>query len=343
MSEKSFTTVTFGVIARNERKYLPDLLQDLRAQTYPRNLIEVILVDGCSDDETFSIMENFQQEYLKDYLDIKIYTNPKKNQPSGWNVVLKNATSDVILRIDAHAKLPKDFIKNNMLCINSGEDVCGGPRENIIDEQTPWKQMLLDAEQSMFGAGIATYRNATEKKQYVKSVFHAAYKREVFEKVGLFNEYLIRTEDNEMHYRIRQAGYRICYDPSISSKYQTRNTLGRMLKQKYQNGLWIGRTLFICPGCISIFHLVPFAFLMGILFTSLLFVMGIKWPAILLWCLYALANLLMTITAVVTSSNKSILCCLLPFTFLLLHLSYGIGTLTGMLTAGMSRREALRS
>lgn len=339
MTEKSCTTVTFGVIARNERKYLPDLLKDLCAQNYPSNLVEVILVDGCSDDETLSIMERFRQDHLNEYLDVKIFTNPKKNQPSGWNIVLKNSTSDVILRIDAHARLPEDFIKNNMLCINSGEAVCGGPRENIIDEHTPWKQMLLAAEQSMFGAGIAKYRNTTETKQYVKSVFHAAYRREVFDNVGLFNESLIRTEDNEMHYRIRQAGYKICYDPTICSKYQTRNTLGRMLKQKYQNGLWIGKTLFVCPGCISVFHLVPFVFLLGILFTLLLLVMGIQWPAMLLWCMYALANLLMTITTIVTSSPKSILYCLLPVIFLLLHLSYGIGTLFGIVTAGTNRQE----
>ena len=129
------------------------------------------------------------------------------------NIVLKNSKADVILRIDAHAKLDKDFIENNMKCINSGEFVCGGPRENIIDENTGWKRLLLSAEQSMFGSGIASYRNKTEERKYVKSVFHGAYRREVIEKVGLFNEGLIRTEDNEYNYRIRKVGYKICYDP----------------------------------------------------------------------------------------------------------------------------------
>lgn len=338
MNKKDCRTVTFGVIARNEQIYLPELLEDLLAQTYPKELIEVILVDSSSEDETLTIMKKFQKDYAVTFLDLKILNNSQMNQPSGWNVVLKNATSDVILRIDAHARLPMDFVENNMRCINSGEDVCGGPRENIIDEQTPWKQMLLEAEQSMFGAGIAAYRNGTEKKEYVKSVFHAAYRKEVFDQVGQFNEKLIRTEDNEMHYRIRQAGYRICYDPAINSRYQTRNSLPRMLKQKFQNGFWIGKTLFVCPGCISLFHIVPCVFLLGILLTIMLLLLGIVWPIVLFWCAYGVVNLLMTIMAVITSSNRNVLFCLLPFVFLLLHLSYGVGTFLG----SFSKKEVNR-
>ena len=213
-------TVTVGVIAYNEQKYLPDLLSDLLKQTYPKHLIEVVLVDGKSADETRKIMEGFWSSHVSEYRRILVQTNEKRIQPAGWNVVIQNFTSDILLRIDAHARIPEDFIEKNVDCINSGEYVCGGPRENIIDEDTPWKRMLLSAERSMFGSGIASYRNTTEERKYVKSVFHAAYRREVVEKVGVFNENLIRTEDNEYHYRIREAGYRICYDPSIKSYYQ---------------------------------------------------------------------------------------------------------------------------
>ena len=228
-------TVTFGVIAYNEQRYLPDLLEDLLKQTYSRMLTEIILVDGDSTDETWQIMELFKKQHDTEYLSIKLLRNSKRIQPVGWNIVIQNATAEVILRIDAHARLPEEKKKKNMKCINGGEYVCGGPRENIIDEDTPWKQMLLKAEQSLFGSGIASYRQATQGKKYVKSLFHGAYRREVFDQVGLFNEKLIRTEDNELHYRIREAGYRICYDPEIKSYYQTRNTLRGMLRQKYQN------------------------------------------------------------------------------------------------------------
>lgn len=322
-------TVTFGVIAYNEHRYLPDLLQDLLEQTYPKELIEVILVDGESTDDTWEIMTKFQEEHGQSYKAVKLLKNPKRIQPAGWNVVIKNYTSDVLLRIDAHARLPQDFVEKNVACINSGEDVCGGPRENIIDDDTAWKRMLLSAEQSMFGSGIAAYRNETKERTYVKSVFHAAYKREVIEKVGLFNEDLIRTEDNEFHYRIREAGYRICYDPSIKSYYQTRNSLKGMIRQKYLNGLWIGRTLFICPGCISLFHLVPAAFVLAIMGCLLLGILFSWLLMLILGVAYGLFLLLSTIMSLV--QKRQMIDLLLPFVIFAIHLAYGTGTIVGLI------------
>lgn len=325
---KECKTVTFGVIAYNEQSYLPELLDDLINQTYPKNLTEVILVDGGSQDTTWKIMSSFKDKYENDYLSIKLLHNKKKVQPAGWNVVINNAGADVILRIDAHARLPHDFIQQNIACINSGENVCGGPRENIIDENTVWKRMLLDAEQSLFGAGIASYRQETKEIKYVSSVFHGAYRKEVFDKVGLFNEKLIRTEDNEIHYRIRKAGYRICYNPDIKSYYQTRNTLPKMLKQKFQNGLWIGKTLKVCPKCISIFHLVPFAFVMAIVVCMLLSVFKLWQFGVLLAVAYGLFLLVNTITCICKSKNIADL--LLPIVYFLMHICYGVGTVVGI-------------
>ena len=321
-------TVTVGVIAYNEHRYLQDLLQDILAQTYPKDGTQIILVDGESSDDTWEIMQAFKDRYGAQYRGIQVLKNPKRIQPAGWNVVIQNSTADILLRIDAHARLPRDFIERNVACIDSGEYVCGGPRENIVDEDTPWKRVLLRVEQSLFGAGIAAYRQKAETKTYVASVFLGAYRKEVLDKVGLFNEELIRTEDNEYHYRVRQAGYRICYDPTIRSRYQTRNSLRGMLKQKYLNGFWIGKTLFICPGCLSLFHLVPTAFVWGILLTAILCACGVAWPAIAFWIVYGAANIAMSLFAFL--SEKSWVCVCLPVLFLLLHMSYGVGTSLGI-------------
>lgn len=325
------TTVTFGVIALNEKKYLPELLENLLSQTYEKNLIEVVLVDGESEDGTEQLMQEFKEKHEAEFLAIKVLKNPKRVQPAGWNVVIANASADVLLRIDAHARIPQDFIEKNMQCINSGESVCGGPRENIIDDNSSWKQVLLLAEQSMFGAGVASYRKDSSQRKYVKSVFHGAYRIDVIRKVGLFNEELLRTEDNEYHFRVRKEGYRICYDPSIKSYYQTRNSLKRMLKQKYANGFWVGKTTCRCPGCISLFHLVPFAFVLAIILSTLFAVLGCPCIAVALWSVYGIATLLMTLLAVCSMKKKHALVVLLPIVFLLLHLSYGVGTFVGIL------------
>ncbi len=319
------TSITVGVIALNEHDYLPRLLKDLIAQDYPKEKTQLILVDGMSSDDTRSMMEEFKNLHISEYSDILVLDNPKVIQSSGWNIVIQNATADAIYRIDAHAQLPSDYLSACVTCLNSGEDVCGGPRENIIDGETPFKMMLLDAEKSMFGSGIASYRQETEERKYVDSVFHGAYRKEVFEKVGLFNEKLLRTEDNEMHYRIREAGYNICYDPSIHSCYQTRNTLKRMLKQKYLNGRWVGKTFFVCPKCLSIFHLVPAAFVLGLIFTTILALFGVWQLLAIYMALYGAFLLLTTIMSLIKTHNLFDI--LLPVVIFLIHVSYGFGTL----------------
>ena len=321
-------TVTFGVIAYNEHNYISDILTDLLEQTYPKELIDVILVDGNSTDDTKKRMIDFQSAYCYNYRSVLVLDNPKKIQPAGWNLVINHSTADVILRVDAHAKLPNDFIEMNIKCLNSGEFVCGGPRINIIDEDTPWKKMLLDSEQAMFGSGFAAYRQDTAKKKYVKSVFHGAYRKEVFERVGLFNEKLIRTEDNEMHYKIRNAGYRICYMPEIKSYYQTRNSLRKLLKQKYQNGFWIGKTLFVCPKCLSLFHFVPLLFVLMTFLLTVLVLYGYWQLLAVMWSAYLIFLLITTLVCFIKNRNLADL--LLPIVIFLIHVSYGFGTLVGL-------------
>ena len=233
--------VSVCVVAYNEEKVLGNLLNDIKAQDYEHSKIEVVLIDSMSTDHTKDIMRDFQQQMSDDFKKIQVLENLKKKQASGWNVAIRNFSGDVMIRVDAHASIPPEFVRKNVEILESGEMVSGGPRPNMIDESTPWKETLLLAEQSMFGSSMASYRRS-QKKQYVKSLFHGAYRREVLEKVNGFDEQLGRTEDNEFHYRIRQAGYQICYSPEIISYQHARSTLPGMLKQKYGNGYWVALT-----------------------------------------------------------------------------------------------------
>lgn len=320
-------TVTVAVVAYNEEAALPALLSDIKAQDYPRHKLEILLIDSLSTDGTRAIMDAFADEE-EGYFSVKVLENKKKTLPCGCNVMLDNYSGDAVVRIDAHACIPPDFISKNVALLNSGEDVCGGARPNVIDGKTPWKRTLLAAERSMFGSGFASYRNSC-KKCYTASIFHGFYRREVYDKVGRYNEALARTEDNDMSYRIRRAGYKICYDPDIISYQHTRSTLGRMLRQKYLNGLWIGRTLGVNAGCISVFHLVPLAFVLAIMATTVLSLFGVWQLSALMWGMYTLVVLAMTVFELV-SGGFSLAKLALPILFPLLHLSYGVGTLVGV-------------
>lgn len=329
--------VSIGVVAFNEGKVMDGILTDILNQTYSHEKLEIILVDSASTDNTKSILCEFKEKYKDEFRNIQVLDNPERLQSCGWNVVFKNFTSDVVIRVDAHAHIPKDFIEKNMKCIESGEMVCGGPTPSIVTDSTPWKETLLLCESSMFGSSIAPYRNSTGKK-YVKSISHGAYRREVIEKVGMFNHLLGRTEDNEYHYRIRQAGYNICYENELVSYQHARATLKKMASQKFGNGYWIGLTSGVCPGCISLYHFVPLAFVGGIIFTTILALLGYSFLAKLMWILYWSLSIIMAVMSVRGKSfNKYNL--LIPFIFFVFHFCYGIGTLKGILYMPFWRRK----
>lgn len=318
--------VSFAIVAYNEEDYLPKLLSDLKAQDYPHNKIEVLLIDSMSTDNTRQIMDSFAKD--NDFLSVKVFENPKKLIPCGHNVALDNYRGDALIRLDAHASMPHNFISSNVAVLESGEVASGGRRPNIIDDLTPFKETLLSAEQSMFGSGFASYRNSN-KKMYASSLFCGMYKREVYDKVGRYNDLLPRSEDNDMTYRMRKAGFKLCYSPDIVFYQHTRSSLPKMLKQKYLNGYWIGKTMGISPKCFSLFHFVPFAFVLAIIFTTVLALFGFPLFSYLMWTAYILLITVMTVAEIIKKPVITNL--LLPFIFFLLHISYGIGTLLGLI------------
>ena len=308
--EKMSTLVTFIVVAYNAAATIEALLNNLKRQTYPHDLIEVILVDGCSRDGTKAAMLRFQNQQT-DFRRVAVLDNPKRTLPCGWNVALDAAEGEALLRVDAHAMIPDRFVEKNVSDLLKGEDICGGKVISIPANKTKWAIVLNEAENSMFGGGVAAFRD----------------------KVGRYNERLTRTEDNEMHYRMRQAGYRFYYDPEIVSYRKTRSDLKGLTKQKYLNGYWIGRTLWLEPKCFSLYHFVPLAFVLAIAFSSLLCFFGIWWLSALVWGAYVIANLGMTIGAVINCRERNVLFVSLPFVFLVLHVWYGVGTIAGILSS----------
>lgn len=333
-------TISFIIVAYNEEKWLPGLLDDLSKQDYPHDKIEVVLVDSCSSDNTLDIMHSFREEG-HGFKEVKILTNEKKTLPCGCNVALENCTGDAIIRVDGHAIIPQDFLSKNVEVLESGEDICGGKVESILDEDTSLQQTLLIAENSIFCGGVASFRRL-ETREYVSTLAFAMYKKEVYDTVGGYNENLARTEDNEMHYRIRNAGYKFCMDPAIKSSRFTRSSFGKLLKQKYGNGYWIGKTMGVCPKCFSIYHFVPFVFLIGIIFTTGLAVLGHGFLAALMWSMYAVAAV--GITVVESIKNKFYFYNLfLPFIFLALHICYGYGTLMGLVELPFWLRKISRN
>ena len=326
-------SVVVGLL--NEEKFLPRLIEDFKKQTYNHNEIELIFIDGMSKDDSWKILEDFKNSN-HDFYDVVLLKNPKVILSAGMNVGIKAARGECILKVDCHSHITDNFIENNVKIIEEGEDVCGGPRPNIIENADNFSKTLLLVEENMFGSGIADYRKKTTKK-YVSSVFQGMYKKSIFDKIGLLDEKVGRVEDNELHYRIRKNGYKIRYSNDILSYQYTRPTLKRMLKQKYSNGYWIGKVSHVYPKAFSILHFVPLAFVLAIIF-SLCMIPITSIFIILLSSVYFLFTILITIMTIINNKfNITIL--LMPIILFLIHVYYGVGTLVGLIKGFSWKKE----
>lgn len=321
--------VTFIIVAYNAEKFLNNSLESLLNQDYNLKKIEVLLVDGKSNDKTKKIMHDFKKNNEKKFKRVLVLNNPNKTLPYGWNVALKEATGDVIVRVDAHTTFPKDYITNNVKEISSGEDIVGGKCISITQNNSRKEILLLIAEESIFGAGIADFRRKGDR-EYVSTLAFAMYRKKVFDEVGLYNVNLSRTEDNEMHYRMKKAGYKFLLSPTIETFRFARNTFKGMIKQKYGNGKWIGITMYYCPKCFSLYHFVPLLFVLSMIACIILAILHFPIFLFILIGLYAIFNLV-NLVIISLKYKFHIEYLLLPIIFFILHVSYGFGTIVGLL------------
>jgi len=329
--------VSLVVVAHNEEHCLPLILADIFAQDYPHFALELLLVDSnaASNQAQRRLMEEVAASN-HGFRRVVILDNPAGYLPHGCNIALAAYEGDVFLRVDAHARIPADFVRRCVEVLEEGHDVCGGFRPVVVKEPSVWREALLAAETSAFGASPASYRRAQQGAE-VTSVFHGAYRRRVFDAVGGYDERLLRTEDNDMSQRIRAAGFRIWMDPRIRSQQYLRPSLKALLKQKTLNGYWIGRTLWLKPKAVSLFHLVPCAFVLA-LFEGIVLGIAISWLPLLTLCgVYLLADFALSIMAALAAEKPRASMLALPLLFPAIHVSYGAGTLAGLFS-GLAHR-----
>jgi len=321
------TKISFIIVAYNAAGSIGALLEDLLAQKIPHEQIEALLVDSASADATRAIMLDFAK---KAPFDVKVLDNPKRWLAAGINVALEAASGDAVIRLDAHARIPADFLQNNLRALEQGENIVGG----CVAGGTPnsaWESVLRTVDTSRFCGGAAPFRNGGEAR-YVDTLAYALYRREVYDAVGLYDERLRRTEDNDMHYRMRKAGYRFYFSPEIISYHAARSTMRGQLKQKWGNGYWIGRTMRIQPRCFAPRHLVPATFVLALV-GGLLLAPLCALPLGLLLAAYLLCDLFFAVKGAMSQDQGRLLAlATLPLLFPAVHIIYGIGTLAGLLS-----------
>jgi glycosyltransferase involved in cell wall biosynthesis len=319
------------VVVRNGARALAALLLDIARQDFPTDRMELILVDGGSTDGTRAVIEEFVRTHP--HLHVLVLDNPGRILASGWNLALRHARGRASLRLDAHSMIPPGFVRANVER-SRDEAICGGYLE-ALEPRGVWERLVFLADSSRFGGSAAAFRNPGAAR-YVDSVAYATYRREVFAVVGGFDERLVRNQDNEMHHRLRKAGFKFFFDPIIHAYYKPRASFKALLQQKYGNGYWVGLTLGISPGCFGLRHLVPGLFVMALLMA----IVWLCWQGATPWGLLPLVTVLAPYGLLAThfalqSARKAThcvnpLCVLLPALFLMMHMAYGLGTLAGL-------------
>lgn len=254
----------------NEERYIHSCIESLIGQTYPRELMEWIIIDGNSIDATREII----QDYLNTY-PIKLIINPNRKTPISLNMGIKASRGDVIIRFDAHAQFPSDYIEKCVNCLQTVEaDNVGGWVETSAEGFIG--KSIAKILSSRFGVGGSSFRTE-QKSGYVDTVPFGAFNRSIFNKVGLFNERLLRSEDNDINARIIESGGKIYISEEIHSIYYCRDKISALLLQGIQNGNALFRTIKMNPKAMQFRHFVPFCFLLSLVFLP---VIGIFVPLI---------------------------------------------------------------
>jgi GT2 family glycosyltransferase len=256
---------------------------------------------------------------------IKIFQNPKKVFPAAVNIGIKESHGDLILIMGAHAQYDKEYITKCVAnSIKYNADNIGGILITQAQNETFIGNIITSALSSRFGVGNATFRTGSDKIMEVDTVFGGCYKRDVFNRIGLFNEKLISTSDYEFNKRLRRSGGKIILVPDIKATYFTRATIKFFLINNFRNGFWsLYPIAFVNYIPVSLRHLVPLIFLLSL---SGSFVLSF----FLQFFSYLLIGILVLyFTVAIFFSVKTLrlgMIIFLPFFFFLLHLSYGVGS-----------------
>ena len=319
--------VTVVMPVRNEAAFIARSLGAVLRQDYPPDKLEVIIADGMSEDGTRDIIGRVAAQYRT--VPVTIIDNPGRIVPSGLNLAIARARGSVLIRVDGHCEIMPQYVRRCVAHLMEHEvDGVGGPIETI--SPLPLGKVIAAAMSCPFGVGGSAFRTGPARPLLVDTIPFPAYRREAIERAGPFDEELVRNQDDEYNYRLREAGGKLLLAPDIRSKYYSRRSLPALWKQYFQYGLWKVRVMQKHPAQMRPRHFIPALFVAAVTggggLAVFIPVMRTGWLVMLT------AYLLSNIAASVLAARRAGWQCLplLPVVFASLHISYGVGFLAGL-------------
>jgi glycosyltransferase involved in cell wall biosynthesis len=307
---------------RNEARFIERCLASILASDYER--FEIIVADGMSVDGTRTLLDSLANHDPR----LRIIDNPEHITPVALNRAIAASQGEIVVRFDAHAVMPPDYIRRCVeLLESSGAANSGGSILTFPQSRGPFSGPIVAVLSSRFGVGNSPFRTTAHDQapRPADTVFGGCWHRTLFDRIGGFNEKLVRSQDIEFNLRISHAGGTIMLDPSIVCDYYARATLAAFWRHNFSNGVWA-----VLPFAFSdivpvrLRHLVPLAFVASLAASTIL---PFPWSIAVL-AAYAAVNLAASIQIAIAHRRASLLA-LLPIAFLSLHLAYGLGSAWG--------------
>ncbi len=328
--ERAGSTTTDPFVAvvipcRNEAPFIRPVIESLLSSSYPRGRFEVVFVDGMSTDGTREILDGAAREHAF----IRVLDNPLFTTPVAMNLGIRAARGEIIVRMDAHAEYPRDYIPNCVRLLQSGPKVgnAGGRTVAVPNGENPWARAVAFVTGHRFGVGNAAFRTGS-RPGLVDTVPYGTFSRAVLDEVGLYDVRLTRNQDNELNARLQKAGYAIAFDPSIRMYYRNQASLKGLVRQAFFTGMWNVYTLSLHPYTWKWRRFVPMgfvAYLAVLAAAASLSARGTEAAALPLG-LYAVLVAVFSLGSGKAAGGR------LPIaaTFVSYHLSYGVGSFFGI-------------
>ena len=331
--EKNMPFVTAIIVVYNEEQYIGQAVRSFLEQDYPADRMELLIIDGGSTDHTVEAARKSVQQHTLSHeqcMPVRYLENPKRVLAAGWNIGIREAKGDYVVRIDAHAQADPQLIRKCILILLENPDIACAGGHIEAKPLTEKGRLIADVLSSPFGVGNSRFRYA-EKSGYVDTVAYGVYRKAIFDKAGFFNEEFVRNQDNDMHGRIKECGGRFYLDTSVHSIYHSRETVKALMKQGFGNGKWTVLVWKMSESKqgLSLRHMVPLAFVLA---NTVLAVLGMFHKTFRrffagMYAVYFGAAVFFA--AQKTDKFSSI--CKMCGCYWLLHMSYGLGSLTEVL------------
>ena len=313
------TRVSIVIPMLNEEKYIGKCLMSLVNQDWEGPPLDVIIVDGLSQDRSQEIVKGFMSNFSL----LRIIENPRRITPISLNMGVKASTGEIIIILGAHSYVAQDFISKNLYYLNTMVVDCVGGSISPIGDSYQGDSIAL-AMSSPIGVGNAFYRYS-KVQRLVDTVQFGAYRRDIFEKVGFFDEDLVRNQDFELNHRIVSTGGRILLAPEVHGYYVVRSSILKLFKQYFDYGFWKTRVILKEVSAFRLRYQIPPIFIVSLAITGIIGLFSPMFLSLFKSILFLYGSLVLLTSLKISINNGIKYFPILPFAFMTLHFGFGLG------------------